>query len=602
MLSTSRVVLVALLLAATPSAFAAWRGAGGLEPDTIFDERDGLMFPDPDASEGTPARQVYFQAFATLPETSLNPNAGLTGTRVLAAPALHHRALLGVWKDCNADGYVGTVETALQDYSAFLLLSDAVCPATSYAGEPIHNDGRWVNEFLTIGMVDPCEFALDPIRAAECPGISAFALNERVIYANDTFVWADAGAPGSIPQTECVLAPLPSGTTTGTGALLGWVDCQSRRGIAEAVNDVDSDGALGLRFEDTTRPEASSSLLNQRFPVTPFGSGTQPGLLQDDTDEASALAWDCSEDPSVAVDDPEGRRDLALADPTGALSAETFPFVIVHALTGIGFEDEDNDASTPGVIRVPLTDQNGRYAAVPAFEPSIEDPTASWWVALERGADGPAGDCDPATGSAIAPAYFGRRIESDATPIIEARKDRTSATFTFYDGHRGLHPRLDPHTGALTPSDGGTIWLDHGRGGDGPLWSALAPSEQDPQLIDREDLAFTSRLYFTYYAALGPGALASVTLPSAVALPYGAQNCGDHTTGIRNGWVCDATLWWRDANGHDNAPKYAQGMRIGRVPGDVYHLRDVDCYDGDLARGVGVRASLVDFTNEGACP
>lgn len=595
-----RALLLAFVIAA-PTATALWRGAGGFEPDTPEDVTGTMMFLEPDASADVSRHAVYFQAFTTAPETSLNPNLGLTGTRLLFAPTLHHRAFLGEWKDCNNDGYIGLAESAIQDYPARLLLDDVRCPATTGAPWPVHNDGLWVSELLFIGMVDPCEFASDAVREAECPGIDAFARNERVHYANGTFVWGDLGLPGSIPKTECILAPLPSGATTSTGAMLGWADCQSRRGLAETVNEADADGSLGLRFEDTQSPEDSSSLLNQRFPVTPFGRGDEPGILQDDTSAASASVWDCGDDPVAEVEDPEGRREIALADPTGQLGSDRFPLVVVYALTGLGFEDEDGDDATPGVFRRALTDDAGRYAVVPDVDARLHDPTASSWVAIEALVDGPAGDCDPATESALAPAYVGHAVESDATPILEARKDRTSVTFTFYDGHRGLHPELDPYTGETTPSDGGTLWLDHGRGGDGPMWSALAQSEQDPQLVNREDLGFTPRLYFTYYARIGPTSFA-FTLPSDTQKAYGAENCGEATGGVVRGWVCDPALWWRDAEGNSNAPKYAQGLSLGRVPGDVYHLRDIDCYDGDVARGVGLHASLVDLSGDAACP
>ncbi|HVM44713.1 MAG TPA: hypothetical protein VM582_02165, partial [Candidatus Thermoplasmatota archaeon] len=371
---------------------------------------------------------------------------------------------------------------------------------------------------------------------------------------------------------------------TSPGAALAWADCQSRRGLTPAVKQLDRDGALD-------RP----------FPATPFGHGDSPGLLQDDTDRASVTAWDCSMAPVAEANDPQGRREVVVADPTGRLHAERFPLVVPYTLTGIGFVDEDRDPSTPGVFRRALTDDDGTYARIPGFGAPQAQPTASWWVAAERALDGPAGDCDDATPSALAPHYPGRAVESDATPILEARKDRPSLTFTFYDGHRGLHPELDPTTGPLTPSDGGTMVLDHGRGGDGPMWSALARSEQDPQLVNRDDLGFTPALYFTYYAHIGPDGL-GFPLPQAASREYGIDNCGSATNGIEKGWVCDSGLWWKDAHGNDVTPRYAQGMRVGRVVGDPYHLRDVDCYDGEIARALGVRASLVDLTSEGACP
>lgn len=582
-------VLVILLLA--PLAGASWMAAGGQEPDTPQDANN--MFADPDRSPG-PAHRVYFQAFQTLPETSLSPNVGALGSRLLPAPSVHHRAMLGVWKDCNADGYIGLAESALQDYPAVLLLDKSLCPASSDPGAA--NDGAYVNEMRWIGMVDPCEHADDAYRLAHCPGVDAFAKNERVLYANGTYVWGDTGAPGDIPRTECILAPLPSGSTSGSGALIGYADCQSRRGVARTVNDLDPDGALGLRFDDPQHPEDSDSALNVPFPATLFGSRDGPGILQDDTSEGSARVWDCARPRAIQVADPRGPQEIAIDDPTGGyLDAGTFPFVVVDTLTGVGFHS--------GVLRVPLTDETGAYAWTPWPAPALGDPTASSWVAAERAVDGPAGDCDDDTRSRLAPHYPGNAVENDATPILDARKDRPSLTLVFYDGHRGIHPSLDPTTGATTPSDGGTFWLDHGRGGDGPMWSALAAVDQDAQLVDREDLGFTGGRFFTYYATIGANALATgIALPPPGVRYYGTENCGSNDQGILRGWVCDAGSWWKDANGDDNAPRYAEGLRIGRVPGDPYHVRDVDCYDGSVLVDSGVHASLADLSADPSCP
>jgi len=595
----ARLALALALLLALPGAGAAWRAAGGLEPDTPWDE-PSLMYPD-----ARPGQNVYFQAFVAAPQTSHNPNVGLLGSRVLPAPALHHRAILGVWNDCNRDGYIGLAESAVTDYAASLLLDESLCPAMPDASGPVHNDGRWVNELLSIGMVDPCEYESSASARQSC-GVDAWAPNERVHYVNGTYVWGDVGHPGQVPRAECILAPLPDGTTGSTGGLIAWSDCQSRRGVVRAVNEADKDGSLGLRFENGTSPEESSSPLNQRFPVTLFGANGRPGLLQGDTEHASARAWDCSAAPLAEANDPHGYRELALVDPTGQLHAERFPLVIAYAVTGVGFVDEDRDPATPGVLRRPLTDEDGTYARIPALSPGLLDPTASWWRTLEHAADGPAGDCDDGTESALARAYLGGHVESDARPILEARKDRTSLTFTFFDGHRGLHPNLDPATGPTFSSDGGTMLLDHGgpppfgRGGDGPIWSATMQSEQDAQLLNRDDLEPMPALHFTYYVALGPDA-SRFTPPSWNERVYGAEHCEGKTSGIHRGWVCDASLWWRDAEGRSNVPTYAQGQRIGRVPGDVYHMRDVDCYDGELARGSGVHVSLIYLRAEGGC-
>lgn len=538
------------------------------------------MFPDADVS--TAGLRVYFHAWQAVEGTSLSPNVPLLGTTILF-PAVHHRAMLGVWKDCDRDGYVGHAESALQDYPA-TLADPAVCPVGS-----LQNDGAWVSEMTGIGMVDPCEYQPANVRGRDCPTgnpsepiVGAFAYNARVLYSNDTYVWGDLGAPGTVPRGECALSPAPRGTTSGTGPLLAWADCQD----GYRVNLL-----LDLAGQDA--PDLA-------FPVTPFGTPDgRAGLLQQGSGDPAASAWDCSSRQGVA--DPTGRlSEVVLTDPTGnRLTGPMFPLVVL----GTTFNDEDGDASTAGVMRIRLdADGQGTLLFVPRPSPTLSDPTGSWWDAGEATMDGARGDCNPETRSAMQAQHPGHLVEDGDHVIPAARKDRSSLTFTFYDGHRGLNANVDPVTGENAPADAGLIVLRHGRGGDGPLWSALETTTQDPQLVQRGELTPTPGLYFTYYARVGGDVVSQwgLDLPGATQT-YGADACGARRTGIENGWVCDPAEWWKDANGGDARPRYARGEPIGRVPGDAYDLRDVDCYDGSLARDTGFFASLAAVSTDGPC-
>lgn len=579
-----------------PSVGATWYGPGTAEPDTPHDEAK-YMFPDPDASADGRGR-VYLNGYQAAPGTSANPNVGATGSTVLTAPAAHHRVLLGVWKDCNNDGYIGAAESGVQDYLSALLVDASVCPATTYTDTPVHNDGLWVREMLTIGMVDPCEFKDDDARPSGC---ARFAINERVIYDNATYVWADHGAPGAAPRGWCAIAPLTPGATDGTGAFIAYADCQSQRGIARTVNALDADGTLGVRFEDEQHPETSSSILNQRVPVSLFGYGAHPGVLEADAPPA-ATAWDCDAPRGGAdVRDPTGGAlpsEAKVEDPSGGrLTGPQFPLVIV----GIYFVDHDGDPSTPGVIGAPLTDADGSYAWVPTPAPALHDARGSWWSAGAHVADGPNGDCDAASGSPIDDAYAGHAVEAPAA-APRGPKTQTDMVFTFFDGHRGFSPNADPHTGATTPSDGGILYLDHDHGGDGPMWSATRQVEQDAQLLSRSDLQPAGAAWFTYYASVSSLVATTYELPPGGTTAYGSEACGGTFAGESGAWACDAGAWWIGANGEDLMPRFIEGAPYGRAPGDAYQLRDVDCYDGTLVRGVPPRASLADISQDGACP
>lgn len=536
----------------------------------------------PDAYAG-PEDRVYFHAWQAIGQTSQSPNAALLGT-TLVFPVVHHRAMLGIWRDCDRDGYVGHAELGLQDYAA-ALADPAVCPVGSH-----QNDGTWVSEMIGIGMVDPCEHEPPEVRARECPTgnptepiVGAFAPHDRVLYSEETYVWGDVGAPGSVPRAECAVAPAPRGTTSGTGPLLRWADCQEGYRV---------ELLLGLAGQPT--PDVA-------FPVTLFGAPDgRPGLLQQGSGAPAFEAWDCSAERR-AVPAPLGIDEVVLHDSTeGRLTGPMFPLVV----TGYTFEDDDGDASTGGNMRIPLSaDGEGNLLFVPTPAPRDVDPTGSWWDAAEATGDGVRGDCDPRTRSYAQARHPGHLVEDGDHLVPAARKDRASLTFTFYDGHRGFNRNVDPYTGENAPADGGLMLLRHGRGGDGPLWSALESTTQDPQVLQRGDVAAAPPSHFTYYARVGPDVVSkwSLKLPTASPGAYGSDNCGSTWSGQRHGWVCDPAAWWKDDAGHDVRPRYAQGEPIGRVPGDPYDLRDVDCYDGSLARGSGAYASPAFLSSEGPC-
>lgn len=589
-----RAALVILLIL-VPGAVATWYGPGSSEPSTPQDRIGGRMFQDPDQAPG--AQRVYFNGYEAVVETSVSPNVALLGTSVLL-PVVHHRAMLGAWKDCDLDGYIGTAASGLYEYRASLLPEESPC-----LDDPLRNDGAWVTEMIGIGMVDPCEFEPPAVRA-RCPGpsaleptVSAFSKNDRVLYSNDTYVWADVGVPGEVPPGTCVLTPLPRGTTSSTGGALRYIDCQDGYAIAKAVNDVDKDGALGLRFEDPQDPRSSSSLLHQELPVSLLGDGTRPGMLEPRTGSPAWTAWDCSaprapiRDPTAAPGQRGSLSEVAVQDrtPGGRLTGPVFPLV----LTGYTFRDEDGDPSTGGWLRVPLDGQPGTYAYRPTPGFALHAADASWVDAADGAVDGIHGDCDARTPGRVASTAALLQVERGDDVVPPARKDRTSFTFTFYDGHRGFSA-VDAVTRETTPSDGGLLLLRHGRGGDGPLWSVAEAATQDPQVLQRGDLQPSGAFTVAYYARVGSDVVSAngLLLPAGSSAKYGDDNCGGIRAGVLNGWVCDPALWWRDASGADVRPRYGTGAPIGRVPGDAFDLLDVDCYDGSLVAQEGIRTTL----------
>ncbi len=584
------VALLVALLAILPSAHASWGGGpGSREPNTPQDAQGGRMFPDAPTSGG----RVYFDAFPTVDQLTLNPNSAILGSRLLPAGPTTFRAFLGEWADCNGDGYVGSYEGALQDYPSALVTDLDACPV----GGP-HNDGQWVSELLMIGMVDPCEFRDATYRAESCAttnydptttSVPAFFQDSRVIYAPSARVWGDVGTPDQ-GNVHCPVAPLARGATSGTGALLREVDCQDGYAIASRVDETDPSGSFGRA-------------LDQQFPVNLFGNPTtgKTGLLERGSGDPAFTVWDCSQPKAIAAQDPNGAVEGASAsDPTPDQTL-TGPQVIPVVGTQTVFADEDGNPATPGVYRPLPDDAQGNALWVPAPGPALKDPTGSWWDAAEMAADGPRGDCDASTANALGQRYAGGAIEGTQEPGAPGAKARNDVAFSFYDGYRGIDSHVDPTLHSQDfPSDLGLVYMRNQYGG--PIWSAEEPLVTRPALVRADDLSAEGPSWFTFYATFQ---LVGLRLPDASAATYGGVAC---TEGIgrdapsENGWACDPGAWWRDDAGADSMPRYSDGEPLGAVPGDSFLLEDVDCYDGTLAPGIPVGVGLASLSSPGLCP
>lgn len=544
-------------LALAPAA-AAWGTVGTWEPSTPQDVADGYMWLDaPPAGE----ERVYFDAFPSPDDMVVNPNAGALGGSALPPGPTTFRAFFGVWQDCNLDGYVGLREGAVQDYRAELLPPDSPCPRGGW-----HNDGQWVSEMLTVGMVDACEKQDAAYRERYCPGVGAFFGNTRVVYVDRARVWGDVGLPQDA-VARCPSAPLPRGSTSRAGTLLAVADCQ--------------DGYAVRGRLDATSP-ALGDALDAPLPASLLGdpAAGRAGLLERGSGDPAFVAWDCSTPKGGAdVRDPLGLNAVGVADPTGgALSGKQ---VLPVVGTTEPFRDEDGDPATPGVFRPAPDDADGSLVWAPAFAPSLRDPTGSWWDAAELAADGPRGDCDPSTTNAVGARDPSGAVEGPDAAGGPSAKTRNGFVFAFYDGYRGWNPSVDPYVGANAPTDLGVVATRDTHGG--PMWSAGQFDVQRPRAVRADDLAPEGPQRFTFYASSD---LVGLPLPHAGSGVYGTEACeGAIGPGApdANGWSCDPDAWWLDGGGHDVAPRYSDGYALAARPGDEYQLRDVDCYDGRAA-------------------
>lgn len=533
--------LVALL---TPGAVGAWMSKGSWEPDTARDRLDGWMQKNPDISpivgltQANNVHKVYFNGFHGEVVGSLSPNVAMLHSSVFQSASFSFYAMLGVWKDCNKDGYVGMGEQGLIEYRSELLLDRTVCkpqsvPLVPPAGKPVkdwfpvHNDGKWVREWIPIAWY-PYDTAI--FSGEQNP----YDLND-----NASRVWADFGLPGQGYSTAfaCPVTSQPRGTYHSTGGLLEWTDCWFGNRLTETANDAaaivsaDNLGLGRVSFSDHEDDQKnSSSVLNQKNPW---------GVSED---KPYWTMWDCS----------------------SALVSQSVPTPLAN----------------PIVVRVPSP-----------VVPTGVDPAGSPGGTLNESYKGR--DCDrserSAQGNVLVPGEVPYALEADSSfgapkvrpdatlrPVFATRPSPPLATFLGHSAPPG--PGLDDELGDF----GAHVVADDGA------WS-------EPSIVRRFEVPLVnSRIdaqaswYNTYYAYVSPTAIAKygLTMPKTISgAAYGTDACGANIAGIFNGWDCWKDNWWKSGS-EDTEPTStilsAAGTKISARPGSPYNLRDVDCYDQSM--------------------
>ena len=298
---TTIAIAVAALMSAP--ATAEWYAFGNFEPSTTYDQ--STMFVDPpNATES----RVYFHVVTGTQEPLAtfngdpggNPNVGLLRTQIEPAAIEYHDAFLGVWKDCNGDGYVGRAESALREYPSVLLTETDACPGVT--ADPkgpwtpgAHNYNGWVTEFIPI------------VKDA------SNAIDRRAYRDGDARVWGDFHRPDEDPfHRSCTLTPFARGTTQDTGGFVNYVDC--RVDVLGNFNIlVDSFGdPLGLRFSD--EDDGHTGTLGR---VDIFGP--------EDDRHSPATVWDCSGGPAFRSGDELNETPLGPSVPSSGHNIEVYP-------------------------------------------------------------------------------------------------------------------------------------------------------------------------------------------------------------------------------------------------------------------------------------
>ena len=567
------ITLIAVALLAAPTGLAQWSSYGDREPNTPYDKTN-FMFQDPTVS-GAP--RIYFNAFATT-WTFVNPNVAALGTRQENAPIESNFAILGIWRDCNGDNYIGMAEGALREYDSLLLTDATICPPAS--GSPdewdgvSHNYNGWVSEFVPIAN-DQIDTEWDV----------------RQLHDPEVMIWGDFGQPddsSEIAGGTCAIRPLPRGTLQSTGAALNYADCfGGANGFYELVNFATRDEIrlLGQDLPGAGDPAGLSVENDDDGRGHPVWD--RPTLGSEDAEYSAVRAWDCSgetirvgdyanstapgHDESVPDDTPVLNARGAVwavhdiyqypvnTNPVGNTEDPTVPATVNETYEG-GFEDcdysNDRGADVYGLAE-------GDFVGVPATGKNAAD-----WN-FEYGSSG--------RGRYV---NFGEDLNGDGTNETIDNPLRPGLAGANQYGGVGASPTFSAEW------FGGSNLVKSG----GPNTVATRANLRDGTVNPGPDDAY----WLTFYAFVGSASTdAGYRLPGGTG-KYGAAQCGLNTSGIRNGWECDATQWNLNADGSP----IASDVKLA-APGQTYNLRDVDCQDGGNDLGVGLG---VPYYGEGRCP
>lgn len=490
MRSAHAVTIVIAILIAAPAA-AAWGARGSYEPDTAADRTQDLMWSGADGDPNPAVRKVYLNGWIGNGNAgawlSLNPNSAVAQTGILQAP-LRAFAMLGIWKDCNLDGYVGLSDNVMLEYPATLA-------QTNICGTGSHFDGTTVREFLPIG----------PDANAGTPEDA----NPHNIADPDAIVWADFKRPGDRPDPTCPITPIPESLIASTGGMLRYADCATAWRVTRTATQVDglTGNALGIGFDDApyNRPDQSGSRLNMQ---NPYGRPSEAPIV---------TAFDCTS--STDVTDPTGELPTSVDDPTGLFGT------------------------------IALTDEQGRYAHVNQPAPSTEtDPTGTPSGTVGSLVDDGFDDCNTSGGSAedvdLYTGFGTGAISPDReSTVVEGRRQIDLNMNFFEGGARGELGITGPRSISADPAGTGDAGLAPPTR-TGGFWVGVESFLVSRNAWIAHDTGAPKPVsYFTFYATVGAATTTIAQTPPARG-EYGSEWCDRSLDpSVNGGLVCDADKW-----------------------------------------------------------
>lgn len=334
------LVPVLVLILAAPLGAATWADYASLEPNTDHDRLDGYMWADAPDPAGCVERadcrvdRVYFNAWAGEYMAHESPNSATLGSRILPPGRTTFVAELGVWVDCNHDGYVGLADGALQEYrveaasAAGVPVDVRLCPPMADAPENlgiVRNGGGWITEMLPLGPYDPELGNFDFTVRNQSAG--ADIRDYRQVPDNASKVWADHLAPAtSAARPTACGTYFARGEASHTGGVLAHLDCMT--GFALATH---APGAAAL-YADGGPADTNTGGDPQDCKDAPDGSPPGPGACTWGSNSYVYGMRACENPPLTEVEGlPVGDPRNAQANPDGNLAA-TFNETLYTAL------------------------------------------------------------------------------------------------------------------------------------------------------------------------------------------------------------------------------------------------------------------------------
>lgn len=589
-------------LAPAVATHGAWSGFAGMsEPNTKWDTAAFM----PQRPNQAPVEKVYFNGMViSAGPAGYSREIELDGGNTLTPDGYYFVGVLGYWRDCNRDGYIGAkvLPASYGNFATYpravVTIDERLCPlGTAY--NPVNKftsqPDAFIDEFRWIGPLAGC----DPYEAG-CPGnnipgaklcIPPSNPNSPVclrlefsptddpsdVTDNTSKVWADWSYPGGAHVYDIGYTTQSPGTYETSHGTMTYVDDVLGRAFSQSLGDTWTDAPNVGECDDT--PELAGG------PTQTCGLYPLYQVKRLANDGNAEIGEGNNPSPLVQVFDTENDSGGSQSDnPCDDFVSQ---YVDVHGIP-VGVS-----GGTLHVAYVGLADVDPRVH--PNF--LVEGSVAGTYGNVLAGTNatninnkyGECGSDDTATAqleSNARDSEFVHRKPADNLSFVRDSRQHVLGPYGFDNLDVDVLSTMNgPQSVILQSTNGGSFFQTFG----GPGWFGRARWLATPP---RHGWGYTSVAHATFYADVTnqglsrAGAIASSALPGGVQNrhTYGAEFCTTFTTGPSNvnpanDWECSVAEWRQKRQLDDPANTNPQRPILG----DRYDLRDVDCFDNTVS-------------------